>query len=73
MAPVLESLLNKVAGFQACTFTTLLKRFQHRCFPVKFEKFLETPILKNICERLCVVAKKCKIRSKAKILTKLQK
>ena len=25
---------------------------QHRCFPVRFEKFLRTPILKNICERL---------------------
>ena len=23
-------------------------RLQHRCFPVKFEKFLRTPILKNI-------------------------
>ena len=22
------------------------------CFPVKFEKFLRTPILKNICEQL---------------------
>ena len=27
-------------------------RLQHRCFPVKFAKFLRTPILKNICERL---------------------
>ena len=32
--------------------STLIKRLQHRCFPVKFEKFLRTPILKNICERL---------------------
>ena len=28
------------------------KRLQHRCFPVKFAKFLRTPILKNIYERL---------------------
>ena len=27
------------------------KRHQRRCFPVKFAKFLRTPILKNICER----------------------
>ena len=25
---------------------------QHRCFPVNLAKFLRTPILKNICERL---------------------
>ena len=28
------------------------KRLQHRCFPVKFAKFLKTPFLKNVCERL---------------------
>ena len=28
------------------------KRFQQRCFPVYFAKFLRTPSLKNICERL---------------------
>ena len=27
------------------------KRLQHRCFSVKFKKFLRIPILKNICER----------------------
>ena len=32
--------------------TLLKKRLLHRCFPVKFEKFLRTPVLKNICERL---------------------
>ena len=26
------------------------KRLQYRCFPVKFAKFLRTPISKNICE-----------------------
>ena len=27
--------------------TTLLKRLQHRCFPIKFMKFLKTPLLHN--------------------------
>ena len=31
---------------------TLLKRLQHRYFPVKFTKFLRTLILKNIYQRL---------------------
>ena len=39
---VLESLFNEVAGL----------RLQHRCFLVKFAKFIKTPILKNICQRL---------------------
>ena len=30
----------------------LIKLFQHRIFPVNIVKFLRTPILKNICERL---------------------
>ena len=47
---LLESLLNKVAGIQVCNF--IKKRLQHRYFPVKFAKFLRTPILKNIWERL---------------------
>ena len=28
------------------------KRLQHKCFPVNIAKFLRTPILKNICQRL---------------------
>ena len=28
------------------------KKLQHRYFPVNITKFLRTPILKNICERL---------------------
>ena len=48
--PVLESLFNKLAELKACNF--IKKRLQHRCFPVKFAKFLRTPILKNICGRL---------------------
>ena len=47
--PVLESLFNNIAGLQACDF--IKKILQHRCFPMKFVKFLRTPILKNICER----------------------
>ena len=44
--PVLESLIYKNASLQDCNFTK--KRPLHRCFPVKFEKFWRTPILKNI-------------------------
>ena len=28
------------------------KRIQHSCFPLNIAKFLRTPILKNVCERL---------------------
>ena len=45
-----ESLFNKVAGFQEYIF--IKKRLQHSCFPVNIAKFLRTPILKYICERL---------------------
>ena len=45
-----EVFFNKVAGLQACDFVK--KRLQHRCFPVKFTKFLRTPFLKYICQRL---------------------
>ena len=37
-APVLESILNKVASLQACNF--IKKRPQHRCFPVNIARFL---------------------------------
>ena len=41
--PVLESLFKKVAGLKACQGLNLIKKtFQHRCFPVKFVKFLRT-------------------------------
>ena len=39
--PVLESLSNKNAGKKAYNF--IKKRLHHRCFPVKFPKFLRTP------------------------------
>ena len=41
---------NKVAGLMPATL--LKKRLWHKCFPVNPAKFLRTPILKNICERL---------------------
>ena len=41
--PFLESC--KPSGLQRY----LKKTLSHRCFPVKFAKFLRTPILKNIC------------------------
>ena len=47
---MLESRFNNAVGLLACDF--IKKRLRHRCFPVKFAKFLRTPILKNICERL---------------------
>ena len=37
-------------GFQACDFVK--KRLRHGCFPLKFTKYLRTPILKNIYKRL---------------------
>ena len=52
---MLESFLNKVFFQYLSTFC--LFWLQYKCFPVKFAKFLTTPILKNICERLlhCVL------------------
>ena len=47
---MLESFLNTAAGLK--TFNFMKKKFQSSCFPVKFAKFLRTPISKNICERL---------------------
>ena len=47
---VLDSLFNEVAGLTVSNF--IKKRLQARWCPVKFVKFLRTPILKNICERL---------------------
>ena len=41
--------LIKLRAFRAAT---LLKKLHHRCFQVKFAKFLRASILKNICERL---------------------
>ena len=48
--PALESLFNKVSGHQTCN--VIKKRLQQRCFSVNTAKFLRTPILKIIYERL---------------------
>ena len=43
-------LFNKVAGLKACNF--IKKRIQHEHFPVNIVKYLRTPFLKNLGERL---------------------
>ena len=43
---VLECIFNKVCK------NFVKKRLQHSCFAVKFAKYLRTPALKNICQRL---------------------
>ena len=47
---MLESLFNKVVELQVSN--VIKKTFQYSCFSVNIAKFLRTPILKNICERL---------------------
>ena len=47
---IVESLFNENASLQSCNF--IKKRLQHRCSPVDIAKFLRTPVLKNIRERL---------------------
>ena len=44
---------NKVAGFQTCNFVK--KRPPQRFFLVNIAKFLRTPTLKNICERMLLI------------------
>ena len=41
---------NRNTGLQGPSF--IKKRLEHRCFFASIGKFLRTPILKNICERL---------------------
>ena len=55
--PVLGSLFNIVVGLQAFNF--IIKRLQHKCFPVNIAKLLRTPVLKNICEQLLLSSKFC--------------
>ena len=49
------SLFNEVAANQVCNFIKI--RLQHRCFLVKFVKFLRTLILKNICQQMLLKQK----------------
>ena len=46
----MEFLFKKFAGLEVCNF--IKRRFQLSYFPLNIAKFLRTPILKNICERL---------------------
>ena len=48
--PLCWSLFLKSCRVEA--WNIIKKRLQHKCFPVNILKFLKTPILKNICERL---------------------
>ena len=47
---MLESLFSKVAGLQPCNL--IKKKLQHSRLLVNIAKYLRTPLLKNICERL---------------------
>ena len=53
----------KFTGKNLCWSLFIIKlqafRFQYRCFPVSFTKFLRTPIFKNIWEQLFLHLKYC--------------
>ena len=51
---------NACVGLSSLIKSFMKKRLQHRCFPVNIAKFLRTPILKNICERLFLESNKRK-------------
>ena len=56
----LDNLASDDTFCKACYF--IKKRLQHRWFPTNIAKFLRTPILKDICERLLlemIVQRKC--------------
>ena len=61
-APVWESLFNKVNDLRPVTLSK--KRLQHRCFPVRFPKFLRVLISKNICERVLLARFVCIFKNK---------
>ena len=52
-------LFNNVADFKpkkdSNTGVLLKKRLQHKCFPLKFPKFLRTPFLRNNSEQLLLI------------------
>ena len=60
-SPVLESLFNKAAGLNVCN--RIKKRLQHRCFPVKFVKFLKTPFFTEKFQWLLLTFNSCFQRS----------
>ena len=47
---MLESLFDKVVSLKVCSF--MKKRLQRSYFSLNIAKYLRTPILKNICQRL---------------------
>ena len=49
-----KGVLKNFADPKACN-SIKKNRIQNRCFPVKFAKFLRTPIFKNICKRLFLI------------------
>ena len=51
---------NKVASLRPATL--LKSNLWHRCFPVNFTKFLRTPFLQNISERLLLTNNSCGVR-----------
>ena len=59
-----ESLFNKVADLKACNF--IQKRFQQKCFTVKFAKFLRVPNLEHLRTTASVVFRsshqRCSVR-----------
>ena len=56
-----ETLFNKVTGLKICNF--IKKRHQHRCFYVKFAKFLKAPCFTEHCRSLLpVVASEAALR-----------
>ena len=59
---MLKYLFNKIKGLKAWNF--IKKRLEHKCFPVKFRKFLRTTfftehlrwlLLEGVCERSSLV------------------
>ena len=53
---MLEYLSKKIAGLNGSNFVK--KRAQKRCFPANIAKFIKTPILKNIFERMFLALRK---------------
>ena len=58
-------------GLKACNF--IKKRLQRRCFPVNIARFLRTPFLKNICERLLLLCRFHKRIFQGKIYVNFEK
>ena len=54
---VLESIFNKAAGLKVCN--SIKKRLQHRCFPMKFAKFLGKPFFTKEYQWLLLRFKFC--------------